>query len=76
MSNSRITAAQLTSTKSYADKDLSGVKFDGNNMRRFAFNDQNLTGASFVDTSIARAKFDNAVITNANFTRATSNGFT
>jgi len=60
---------QLTSTKSYASKNLTGVVFDNLNLTGFNFTSQNLTSASFVSSTLPNAtnSFLGATITKADF---------
>jgi len=63
------TKEQLYSTKSYQDKDLSGVSFASNtmNLSGWDFSGQNLTSASFVEVTLTNANFTGANLTSATF---------
>ncbi|WYJ07607.1 pentapeptide repeat-containing protein [Opitutia bacterium KCR 482] len=75
-SSSGITEIQLESTKSYKDKDLSGIKLGSNNLENWDFNGQNLSGASFENVTFGGTDFTNADTTNANFSKTAGKGFT
>ncbi len=55
-----LTASQLISTKSYNDKDLSGVKFTKNTLRNVDFSGQNLTNGSFSGADLTGSNFSGA----------------
>lgn len=71
-----ITSQQLYSTKSYKNKDLSGVSLFYNDLSGWDFKGQNLTNASFRITTLAGADFTDAEIKGADFSYTTQNGFT
>ena len=78
------TESQLYSTKSYQDKNLTGVKFGSNDLSGWKFNDQNLssayfagailTNSNFSNAKLSSASFDFTTLTNADFTNAIING--
>lgn len=55
-----LTASQLISTKSYNDKDLSGIKFTKNTLRNVDFSGQNLTNGSFSGADLTGSNFSGA----------------
>jgi uncharacterized protein YjbI with pentapeptide repeats len=59
------TAAQLYSTKSYKQKDLSGIWFDYNRLDGWDFSGQNLRNAWFYASSVSNANFTGADIRGA-----------
>ncbi|MFO0911802.1 MAG: pentapeptide repeat-containing protein [Pirellulales bacterium] len=61
------TAAQLYSTQSYANKDLSGIKLVHNNLTGWDFSGQNLTGANFESANLTNANLTGAVVRGASF---------
>ncbi len=73
------TFAQLCSTKSYKDKDLSGIKLIGNkDMISWDFSGQNLTSADFSvgiydRANISKSNFTGANLTGASFQSTTAN---
>ncbi len=70
------TEAMLKSTKSYKEKDLSGINLGFNNLSGWNFNGQNLSSASFSQAKLIGADFTDATIKGANFVDAVSEGFT
>ena len=64
------TEAQLKSTKSYQEKDLSGINLGHNYLGGWNFSGQNLTSASFSSANLKNADFTNATINGANFSSA------
>ncbi len=68
-----MTPAQLYSTASYANHDLSFVRF-GMPLAGFSFASQNLYRASFTKNDLAGVDFTGAVVASTNFSEAT--GFT
>jgi len=78
------TSAQLYSTASYKNKDLSGIALEENDLSGWNFTGQNLTGArfaystlrneDFTNANLTRANFDGATLTNADFTDAIVTG--
>jgi uncharacterized protein YjbI with pentapeptide repeats len=64
-----ITLAQLYSTKSYQDHDLTGIGLDGNDLSGGNFAGQNLTDANFSRGSLTDADLNGAEIRGANFSR-------
>lgn len=64
------------STKSYQDKDLSGVKLRNNVMINADFSRQNLTDSDFSGSTLTGCDFTGAVIRGADFSDTTSRGFT
>lgn len=56
------TEMQLKSTKSYQEKDLSGVQLAGNNFSGWDFSEQNLTSAGFYESDLTGVNFTNAII--------------
>jgi len=65
------TKEQLYSTKSYKDKDLSGVVLVSNNLSGWNFSEQNLTWAQFSSATLTNANFAGANLTWAHFNNAT-----
>lgn len=61
------TAEQLYSTKSYNDKSLTYVDFDGNDLSGWNFSGQNLTRANFSIAKLWNVDFQEANLTNAIF---------
>jgi uncharacterized protein YjbI with pentapeptide repeats len=70
------TAAQLYSTASYKNGDLSGIKLMSNDLTGWNFAGQNLTGAIFSYSTLTNTDFTDAIVTEANFGNAPSHGFT
>ncbi len=68
--------AQLYSTKSYQDKNLAGIRLNGNDLTGWNFAGQNLTAASFWYAKLTDANFTGATIKEAAFAGATRHGFT
>ena len=66
-SSSGFTKEQLYSTKSYKNKDISGIDFSGCSFRNCDFSGQDLTNAKFSFSELDNANFTNAVITGADF---------
>jgi uncharacterized protein YjbI with pentapeptide repeats len=62
-----ITPAQLYSTASYHDRDLTGVNLTGNNLSGASFAGQNLTRVDFGVTNLAGVDFTDAQIRAAGF---------
>ena len=54
------TEKQLKKTKSYQEKDLSGINFSNNDLSGWDFNGQNLTSANFEYTTLNGSDFTNA----------------
>ncbi len=79
------TLAQLQSTRSYQNKDLTGIQLQGNDLSGWDFNGQNLTSASFnfstlagadlSQTNLASALFAYSDLTGAVFANAMVNGY-
>ena len=71
---------QLKSTKSYQDKDLTGVRFDGGYFSGWDFSGQNLTSVSFGSgygsSTLIDTIFTNAIVKDAHFYNTVSKGFT
>jgi len=65
--NTGFTAAQLYSTASYQNHDLTGINFVANNMPGWNFVGQNLTNANFRVANLAGADFSHANLTGALF---------
>ena len=61
------TEAQLKSTKSYQEKDLSGISLSNRDLSGWDFNGQNLTSASFIVATLTNTDFSNANLTSVNF---------
>ena len=61
--NYGFTKEQLYSTKSYKDKDLSGVRLDYNDLSNWDFSGQNLTDVTFTNATITGANLSNTNIT-------------
>ena len=61
------TEAQLKSTKSYQEKDLSGINLGHNYLGGWNFSGQNLTSAYFGWANLKNTDFTNATINGANF---------
>lgn len=64
------TEEQLKSTKSYREKDLTGIKLDSNSMRGWDFRGQNLTSANFYGSSLVGADFTNTDLAAVRFNYA------
>ena len=79
-SSSNMTLSQLCSTKSYKDKDLSGINLGGTDLSGGNFEGQNLTDASlryatltnadFTGAALSGVKLHYATLTNADFMNA------
>jgi uncharacterized protein YjbI with pentapeptide repeats len=69
------TQTQLQSTKSYRNRYLSGVRFDGNDLRGWDFQGCDMSGCSFGSAELAGANFTNADVRSVSFNDATSHGF-
>ncbi len=65
--NNGFTAAQLYSTASYQNHDLTGINLVANNMPGWNFSGQNLTSANFRIANLADADFSYANLTGAQF---------
>ena len=76
------TEAQLKSTKSYQEKNLSGINlgysldlsgwdFNGQNLTSAYFYSSTLANADFTNANLTSARFDNTTLTNADFANAT-----
>ncbi|OHB54589.1 MAG: hypothetical protein A2Y12_09710 [Planctomycetes bacterium GWF2_42_9] len=72
--NTSFTSSQLHSTKSYKDKDISGINLGYNNLTNWNFAGQNLTNASFDNANLTGTTFSDAEIKGASFSKNT--GFT
>ena len=59
------TEDQLKSTKSYQEKDLSGIELAANDLSGWDFSGQNLSSASFYRATLNGANFANAVLKGA-----------
>ena len=70
------TESQLKSTKSYKEKDLSGIKLNGNNISGWDFSGQNLSSAKFSGATLTGADFTDAIIKGVEFWDIVSKGFT
>ena len=81
------TDAQLYSTLSYQDKDLSGINLSENDLTGWNLSGQNLTNADFSAnkalgvsdifyTTLIDTQFNDAIITGANFIGTVNGGFT
>ena len=68
------TQAQLKATKSYQDKDLSGISLMGNNLINWEFQGQNLTNAFFNYSDLSGANLSQTTLTNASFAGASLTG--
>ena len=68
------TEAQLKSTKSYQEKNLSSINLGNNDLNGWNFSGQNLTSANFENASLANADLSNATINGANFSGADLRG--
>jgi uncharacterized protein YjbI with pentapeptide repeats len=66
--------AQLQSTKSYQDKDLSGIQFQGNDLSGWDFNGQNLANASFNFSTMSGTNFSQSNLANTSFTGSNLSG--
>ena len=60
-------SAQLYSTASYANHDLSGVGLSGLDLTGWNFANQNLTGAHFDAANLTNANFTGAIVKGATF---------
>ena len=76
------TEAQLKSTKSYQEKNLSGINlgysldlsgwdFNGQNLTSAYFYSSTLANADFTNANLTSARFDNTTLTNTDFSNAT-----
>ncbi len=70
------TQAQLASTQSYQDKNLTGIGLAGNDLTGWDFTGQNLSNAYLSSSKLTSANLAGAVVTGANFDGTTSRGFT
>ena len=68
-----LTKAQLYSTASYKNKDLSGIRFLNLTIDGWNFSNQNLTSADFSSSPISNSDFTNANLTSAVFNSSISN---
>ncbi|WP_418501611.1 pentapeptide repeat-containing protein [Culturomica massiliensis] len=75
-SSTNFTAAQLYSTASYKEKNISGINFDGNNLSGWNFKDQNLDGSRFFNATLTGADFTGAKISGTILSAAVAKGFT
>ena len=73
---SAITLAQLYSTDSYEDRDLTGIDLSYSNLSGGNFAGQNLTDASFFAATLTGAEFSGATVRGTRFEHTTENGFT
>ena len=71
-----VTVAQLQSTKSYQQSDLSGVRFNNLNLANANFRGVDLTSASLLGANLSGVDFTNAKVQGVNFGDALSRGFT
>ncbi|TWT37326.1 Secreted effector protein pipB2 [Posidoniimonas corsicana] len=69
------TPAQLYSTASYQNQDLSGIIFDGNDFTGWDFSSQNLSRTRYYSATLTGADFTGVVLRDANLHRATQGGF-
>ncbi len=67
---STITVEQIYSTKSYQDKDLSGIIFYGHDLTGMDLRGQNLVNVDFERTNLSNAQLQDAKLANANLTGA------
>ncbi len=72
--SSGFTAAQLYSTASYQNRDLSGIGLGDNDLTGWNFHGQNLTNAGFYDSTLINANLSQANLTNAGFYDSTLTG--
>ncbi len=70
------THAQLASTQSYRDRNLTGVGLHDNDLSGWDLAGQNLSNAKFGGATLAGADLTGAVVKGANFAGTTSRGFT
>ena len=57
----------ISTTKSFKDKDLSGIILDSNNLTGWDLSGQNLSNASFIRTDLTGANLDGANLTGVDF---------
>ena len=62
------TEAQLKTTTSYKEKDLSGINLSSNDLSGWDFSEQNLTSANFYDTTLTNADFTSTDLRGATLT--------
>ena len=70
------TEAQLNSTKSYKEKNLSGINFSFNNLSGWSFNGQGLKATNFQNAILTNTDFTNATLNDTDFTNADLRGAT
>lgn len=70
------TAAQLYSTVSYLNKDISGIILRNNNLAGWNFSGLNLSGADLSQSTLTNTDFSDADIKGTDLGRTTSKGFT
>lgn len=71
-----LTSAQLYSTASYKNKNLSGVSFEGISVAGWDLSDQNMDEANFNSADLTGTDISNASIKDASFNNTTKYGFT
>ncbi len=69
-----VTHAMLMSTKSWSDKDFSGVSLAYGDLSGLKFTNFNLTGANFEESNLQNANLSGAVIKDVSFTSANLSG--
>jgi uncharacterized protein YjbI with pentapeptide repeats len=69
-----LTPAQIYSTASYQNHDLTEIRLDGNNLAGGYFAGQNLTNATFIQAALNNGNFSGANLTGAIFSGATLTG--
>ncbi len=69
-SNTNMSVDLITSTKSFNDRNLAGVKLNGNNMEAWGFDGFEMTGASFNNANMGGGAFIYCKLTNASFENA------
>ena len=69
--SSGFTKEQLYSTKSYLDKNLSGINLIGNDLSAWNFSTQNLTAAKFEHSTLTGTNFSESNLTSSSFYNST-----
>jgi uncharacterized protein YjbI with pentapeptide repeats len=64
-------AVQLQSTRSYQDKDLSGINFSRNDFTGWSFAGQNLTNVKFSNATLTNTDFSNADLSGVDLRNST-----
>jgi uncharacterized protein YjbI with pentapeptide repeats len=74
--DANVTAAQLSSTASYQDRNFGAIKLDSVNLTNMDLSSMNLAGATFFRTTLTGASLTNSNIAGMKLSEATSFGLT